>query len=108
MTASIIPYLQIASGLCWLLPMVLFIPSVWRVWTSPSEGPGRVDPVDVMVSPFAFIAAIQVGFTIRWLLWPTVIRAMRPDELGVWAGLYTLSMIAAVASVRAWRIARRI
>ncbi|HET7255620.1 MAG TPA: hypothetical protein VFJ46_17825 [Xanthobacteraceae bacterium] len=98
--------LQIASGFAWLLPMALFAPAVWRIWRAPMHGPSRADPIDVLVSPIAFMAALNVGFIIRWVLFPAAIETMGRNELIIWAGLYTLSIAAAVLSVRAWRIAR--
>lgn len=102
----LVQLLQLLSGLAWLLPMALFAPAVWRIWRAPMRGPARPDPLDVLVSPLAFIAALQVGFIIRWMLFPHAIGTMEGTELAVWSGLYTLSIAAAVLSIVAWRIAR--
>jgi hypothetical protein len=70
------------------------------------RGPSRPDPLDVLMSPLAFIGALQAGFSIRWLLFPDVLPFMRASELFVWAGLYCLSILCAVGSVIAWRFTR--
>ncbi len=93
---------QLLAGFMWLFPMALFTPAVARIWRSAA------DAIDVVVSPFAFVAAVQVGFTIRWLIFPTATRQMGSNELIVWAGLYTLSALTALGSAFAWRLARRI
>ena len=98
--------LQLLSGLAWLVPMTLFTRAVLRIWRAPMRRPSRPDPIDVLVSPLAFIAALQVGFVIRWLVFPHALTAMEHAELVVWSGLYTLSIAAAVLSIVAWRIAR--
>jgi hypothetical protein len=103
-----IAFLQLLSGIAWLIPLALFTPAVIRIWRAPWTGPSRPDPLDVLVSPLAFVGALHVGFTIRWVLFPHSIRVMDSIELGLWSGLYVLSIIAAGCSVLAWRIARRI
>lgn len=105
---QLVQCLQVLSGLAWLVPMVLFAPAVWRIWRSPISGPSRPDPVDVLVSPLLFIAALQAGFVVRWIVFPGAIVVMANAELIVWAGLYTLSVVGAVLSIVAWRIARGI
>lgn len=94
------------TGFAWLVPLVLFAPAVWRIWRAPRRGPARPDPIDVLVSPIAFIAALQFGFVIRWVLFPFSIGIMEPEELIMWAGLYTLSGVGACLSLVAWRVAR--
>lgn len=108
MLPTLVTIAQIASAAAWGFPLALFAPAVWRVWRAPWVGPARPDPVDVLVSPFAFVAALQIGFVTRWLLFPATIRLMENAELVIWAGLYTLSFITATGSVVAWRFARRI
>lgn len=103
---AIVKLLQLLSGLAWLVPMILYTPAICRIWRAPMRGPSRPDPLDVLVSPLAFIAALQVGFTIRWMLFPHSISGMQRTELVIWSGLYTLSIAAAVLSIVAWRIAR--
>jgi hypothetical protein len=49
---------------------------------------------------------LQVGFSIRWLLFPDAVSGMRTSEIVVWAGLYCLSLLCAVGSVIAWRLTR--
>lgn len=103
---ALVQILQVLSGLAWLVPMALFAPAVWRIWRAPIHGPSRPDPIDVMVSPLAFIAALQVGFAIRWVLFPHAMIVMEDAELLIWSGLYMLSIIGAALSIVAWRIAR--
>lgn len=98
--------LQAVVGLAWLAVALLFAPSVWRIWKAPMHGPSRPDPLDVLMSPLAFIGALQVGFSIRWLIFPDALGFMRTGELVVWAGLYFLSFLCAAGAVVAWRFIR--
>jgi hypothetical protein len=97
---------QFVSALLWTIPLVLFAPAVCRVWRQPRRGPSRPDPLDVLVSPIAFIAALQIGFVARWVLFPGALADMGRGEIVVWAGLYTLSALGALLSIVAWRVAR--
>jgi hypothetical protein len=98
--------LQIASGAVWMVVAILFAPAIWRIWKAPMRGPSRPDPLDVLMSPLAFVGLLQVGFSIRWLLFPDAVSGMRTSEIVVWAGLYCLSLLCAVGSVIAWRLTR--
>lgn len=100
--------LQVISGCAWLVPFVLLTPAVARIWTAPRNGPGRPDPLDVLMSPLAFVAALQISFVVRWFIFPGAIQRMGQAELIVWSGLYMLSSVAAVAAVLAWRITRHL
>jgi hypothetical protein len=85
---------QIISGLCWLVPVLIYCPAVWRVmvtnkWTG-------IDAPRVVVW---FMAVNQLCFIIRWLIWPDTTRAMQDNELGVWSGLYVFSSICALCFV---------
>ena len=102
MDSSFVVFFQLGAGLCWLLPLGLFLPCVLRIWR------GRGDALDWIGSPAAFVAMLQVGFVLRWLLFPNAVAVMRDGELALWAGLYALSALCAVSFVLAWRIARRL
>lgn len=97
---SIVPFFQVACGVLWLTPLILFAPAVARVWR------GTGDPIDVILSPLAFLSADQSGFSIRWVLFPHAIKVMPPGEILLWTGLYTLSALCALGLVVAWRVAR--
>ncbi|HEY8593321.1 MAG TPA: hypothetical protein VIL42_10730 [Sphingomicrobium sp.] len=103
---AIVTILQIVSGGLWFVVAMLFVPAVTRIWRSPRHGPARPDPIDVIVSPLAFVGFLQAGFVIRWLIFPDAIAVMSSAELVVWAGLYTLSTLGALGAAVAWRIAR--
>lgn len=97
-----IVFFQVVAGACWVAPMLLFLPCVVRIWR------GRGDALDWIGSPVAFVGMLQVGFLVRWLLYPNAVKHMRDGELAFWAGLYALSALCAVSFVLAWRIARRL
>lgn len=94
--------LQLLAGWAWVAPLLLFSPCVFRIWQ------GRGDALDWLGSPVAFVSAVQVGFALRWLLFPGAISVMGPAELAFWAGLYVLSALCAALFVLAWRVARRL
>lgn len=91
---------QLVSAFLWGIPLALFAPSVVRIWRSTA------DALDIIVSPFAFGAIVQIGFTLRWLIFPKATAHMETNELLMWSGLYTLSGITALGAAFAWRVAR--
>jgi hypothetical protein len=95
-------YIIYFSGACWIIPLGLFLPSVFRVWR------GDATALDVMLSPVAFVAANQCGYVLRWIIFPRAIGGMGHSELIMWAGLYTLSSLSALSLAGGWRIARRL
>lgn len=97
---TLVQLTQVVAGLAWSFLAVLFAGAVLRVWF------GGADIVDVLVSPLAFVALDQVGFSVRWLIFPGAMRVMGTDELILWAGLYTLSVLAVVWLTLAYRAAR--
>ncbi len=99
---SVIQTFQALAGLLWIIPLLLFAPSVIRIWRN------RADALDVVLSPVAFLALNQIGFTVRWLLFPRAVSVMRSDEIMVWAGLYTMSALCVVGLVGAYSAARRV
>lgn len=102
MSPVVITSVQTISGLAWLLPLVLFTPSVWRVWS------GKAAAVDVICAPLAFVALLQIGFIVRWLVFPHAIGAMVDGELAMWAGLYFMSALSALGLLLAYRAAARL
>ena len=95
-------YLIYISGFVWLIPLTLFVPSVWRIWA------GKPGVMDILLSPLAFISINQVGYCLRWAIFHGTIPAMSNDELTMWSGLYTLSTLSALSAVVAWLFARRV
>lgn len=88
-----IPTLQIIAGLSWLIAAIFYSKSVWRVLAS------RAKWIDVFRALFVFVALTQVGFTVRWLVWPHAIGQMGFYEQLTWAILYTMSAILGAALV---------
>jgi hypothetical protein len=82
--------LQIAAGLLWLLPGIYLIPRIVRAWgPEPTRG-------TALSAPVGFLAWLQVGFTIRWQVWPDTRQVMETGELITWAALYAFSGFLAV------------
>ncbi len=94
--------LQALSGLLWLLPAFILAPAVVRTWR------GKASALDVISTPFFFVALNQPGFTLRWWLWPHTLPEMGADELTFWAGLYVLSAMAAIGVAIAALAARKL
>lgn len=86
--ANIVTALQILAGLLWLIPAVYLTPRVIRSWQAGAY-PERGIPV-------AFLAWLQIGFTVRWLAWPHALGAMDAPELVTWATLYAFSGFMAI------------
>ncbi len=81
------------------------------VYLAPSAArwfAGRGDRIDLVASPVCFVAAVSVLFNIRWLVWPDAVGVMAPGEFAVWTGLRTLSIIGWLATIHAFRSARRV
>jgi hypothetical protein len=98
----VVQLLQAATGLAWLMPAALLLPSVVRTWR------GTADAIDAMRGPIIFFSVVQVGFSARWLVWPHALPLMETAELSTWAGLYTLSILCAVGVVVANHYARKL
>lgn len=97
--AAVIPALQAFSGLMWLLPVLIFSRAIGRVWM------GRHHTADLLVVPYPIIGIVQVGFSLRWWLYPKAIVFMSHEETTFWAGLYILSGLCALLTLvagRAW------
>ncbi len=85
----IIPWLQALAGMAWLAVLVQRLPGAWRIVR------GRAHIADYYALPLPLTAAIQTGFSFRWLAWPRAIGAMEGAELLFWAGLYVGSAVSA-------------
>ena len=88
------------AGLAWAWITLRIFPSVVRLWT------GRGDAIDWLASPLCFIGLDQIGFSVRWLIFPGAIRVMQVDELLYWVGLYVLSGLGVMLLDIGYRIAR--
>lgn len=91
--SSLIDTLQLLSGALWLSVLASRTPSVFRC-VSHRE-PGIVDFFGLLL---AGIAAVQMGFVLRWWLYPATKRIMDPGELSLWGCLYVTSTLIALAS----------
>lgn len=80
----LVQYLQIFSGICWLIVVVSMSGSGWRLLF------GQTNPYDEVRGAFLFMGVLQSGFVVRWLLFPAAIEAMEPAELNLWTALYAL------------------
>ena len=90
---AVIGLLQALTGLTWLAVLLQRIPGVVRLF--------RPDPSvnDVFGLPIALVAICQIGFSVRWWVWPRAVDVMEPSELIFWGGLYLASSLSAVALV---------
>ncbi|MGX7926448.1 hypothetical protein ACWPMX_07730 [Tsuneonella sp. HG094] len=90
---QVIDGLQLLSGTLWLSVMLSRLPSVLRI----------VRDRDPSIADFfaAFLVgngAVQLGFVLRWWLYPNVKGLMQPGELVLWGCLYLVSSMLAGAS----------
>jgi hypothetical protein len=92
---AIVPLLQIASGLAWLVVVALLIRPSFNLLLRGDESPRNARAVLT-----SFIAWTQFGFSARWLIFDHAIRVMGTVELAMWCALYLLSIIAALAIIR--------
>lgn len=90
---SIIDALQLLSGACWLSVIFTRAPAVWRVVLDrhPSVA-------DFFAAFLVGNGAVQVGFVLRWWLYPQTKAMMSMDELMLWGCLYLVTTALAVAS----------
>lgn len=82
---AIIQAIQLVSGVLWLIPALLLTGRILRSWRA---GATRAT---VLAAPIGFVAWMQVGFVVRWMLWPHALGTMNVLELTAWAALYLLS-----------------
>src|SRR4051812_39085577 len=79
---------QIINGLCWLVALILFAPSM-LCWFK-----GNPSSDHLVRGGMWFVAAAQEGAIIRWFLFPDAIRFMPWIEIVTWSGLYIVSGVA--------------
>lgn len=91
MSPEVVFALHVLAGIAWLYPLLTRFPSGLRT----IRGIGA--PGDRKRTAMWFMAFVQVGYVVRWLLYPGAYRTMSLDELAMWGGLHLLSAAACVA-----------
>ena len=81
----IIQIIQGYAAGAWMLVVLYFMPSVARTLRL------RASPMDIFCTLWAIVGAIQIGFSVRWYVFPDVIRFMVNAEKITWMGLYLSS-----------------
>lgn len=99
---ALVQILQVAAAVAWLIPAVMLLPGIWRVWMR------RADPIDALRVPIWLTSLLMIGFSVRWLIWPHALPTMNLTELTAWAALYAGSIIAAVSLALAHVFAERL
>lgn len=87
--AWVVQALQLASGVLWLAVALYLSPRLYGAWKA---GAGKLT---VVSARNGFLAWLQVGFIVQWLVWPQVIDARPDSALVAWAALYAMSGILA-------------
>lgn len=88
--AALIFTLQCFAAVAWGVLVIRKWPAVCRVWT------GRGSGDDLPRAVIWFLAAgVELG-VIRWLCYPHVALSMSGSEIFTWAGVYVLSIVAAI------------
>ena len=100
MTLNILAF-QVLSGLCWFAPLVYLLPCFVRTLI------GRGSLVDSLRVPFFIVAVAQVGFSLRWLIWPGAISLSGSTEQQLWAAAYSLNAIGALGCLRTHIIGKK-
>ena len=80
-----IPIIQGYAAGSWLLVALYLMPSLWRVIRNTAT------PGDVFGALWVAIAVIQIGFSVRWHVFPSVIQFMGDAEKISWMSLYVSS-----------------
>ena len=93
--SGLVHWLQIFSGIAWLGPFVVYLPPFLRCLRR------KPTAIDAVRFPLFANAAVQIGFTLRWLYWPASIATMGSTQLAFWAMLYGVSILAALTLFRA-------
>lgn len=89
-----IAFLQAMAGIAWaIVAIIMFRPAVDLVFF------GRVSERNARAVLIAFHALTQVGFSVRWWLFDHTVPMMGTTETSMWAALYLLSAVAAVAVI---------
>ena len=86
---ALVQFLQLVSGVAWLLPAIVLTSRIVGSWKRSASR------ATMLAAPIGFLAWMQVGFTVRWLVWPHALTAMNGTELTTWAALYALSALLA-------------
>lgn len=87
---EVVQLLQLLSGAAWLVPALYLSRRIGRAWRADASR------ATMLAAPIGFLCWLQVGFVIRWLLWPHAIGDMSGEELATWGALYALSALLAV------------
>jgi hypothetical protein len=90
--ADIIPWLQFARALAWLVVFVINVPGLLRLVT------GRARGIDATRAGLTLAAAAEIYFSSHWWFYPAPLEEM--GGLGNWAGAYILSILS--AGMLAW------
>lgn len=85
--------LQLLSGTMWLTVILSRLPAVWRAVTD--RAPAWVDFFSMALVGNGMV---QLGFVLRWWLYPAAKRGMEPGELTLWGCLYVTSATLALAT----------
>lgn len=93
---------QLIAGVCWGLATLYFARGVWRL----ARGTGEA--INVFGAIWCFIGLTQVGFTVRWFLWPHAVSTMGASEVSFWLALYVSSSIEALALIGATSVYKRL
>lgn len=89
----IIDGLQMLSAASWFSVFLSRLPSALRIIRGRNE-----TLLDLFALIFVGNAAVQMGFVLRWWLYPAAKRAMEPGELTLWGCLYLVSAMLALAT----------
>ncbi len=79
---------QIMQAVCavvWGVEALLLTPGAWRLWNR------RGDALDAGRVPILIFSLVQVGFSVRWFVWPDAMGVMGSAETAFWATLYLAS-----------------
>ena len=93
-TFPMIQLFQIVCGLCWLVPVILYLPALRRVLcTDDWQG------IDAPRAVVWFTGAVQMFGVGRWLAWSESTKIMGQAELTTWAGVYVAHSLCALSLV---------
>lgn len=98
--ADYVQLAQVEAAIAWTAVLIRYAPAIGRLLV----GRGEVD--DVFRALVGFVAITQIGFTVRWYVFPHTVPMMGAAEVSAWLGLYVLSAVEAWALV-GFSIARK-
>ena len=93
---DIVRGLQLACLVVWLGPVLDKAPSFWRVLINTTEKWEKWDPA---WAAFWLLALTQVGFSVRWLIFPHDLGPQDVAELEFWAICYLSSACTAIGMI---------